>query len=108
MTQINLTHAAFARAMSDVDVGAERLRRDRYAIDRRVTGYLGSGWTGVAADSFVEAWEEWKVAAGEVLEGLRAMGQLLDAAHRDFVQTDEASQAALDQLAARLVDRLEG
>ena len=108
MNQINLTHAAFAKARSDVDRAAERLQRDRDTIDQRVSAYLGAGWTGVAADSFVEAWDDWKVAAGDVLEGLRAMELLLEATHRDFVETDDASQQNLDQLSARLVDRLGG
>lgn len=106
MGQINLTHAAFAKAKSDVQAGAERLHRDRENIDLRVSGFLGSGWTGDAADSFVDAWDDWKAAAGDVLQGLRSMGELLDAAHRDFVQADDASQVNLDQIAARLIDRL--
>ena len=108
MSQINLTHDAFAKAKADVAHGVERLQRDRSTIDQRVSGFLGRGWTGVAADSFVEGWGEWKDAAGEVLEGLRAMGELLDAAHHDFIAADDSSQQSLDQLSARLVDRLGG
>lgn len=106
MDQINLTHAAFAKAKSDVQAGAERLHKDRDSIDQRVTGFLGSGWTGEAADSFVDAWDDWKAAAGDVLQGLNAMRELLDATHRDFVESDEFSQRSLDQLSARLIDRL--
>lgn len=106
MTQINLTHAAFAKAKSDVQVGAERLQKDRDTIDQRVTGFLGSGWTGSAADSFVTAWGDWKAAADDVLQGLTSMGELLDAAHRDFVQSDDSSQQALDRVSARLVERM--
>jgi hypothetical protein len=87
MSEINLTHAAFSTAIADVAEGSDRLRRDRDRIDLRVRGFLGRGWTGVAADSFVE-------------------GVLLEAAHRDFVATDEASQQALDSISARIVDRL--
>jgi len=106
MGQVALTHAAFAKATSDVQVGAERLQRDRDTADRRVTQFIGSGWTGEAAESFVEAWGDWKVAAGDVLDGLTAMGELLDAAHRDFVASDEASQGQLDRVSARLIERL--
>lgn len=106
MSQIDLTHAAFARAQHDVATGCDRLKTDRDAIDQRVSGFLGAGWTGVAADSFVEAWDEWKLAATDVLDGLTAMGQLLDAAHRDFVAADDLSQQSLDQISARIVDRL--
>lgn len=106
MSQINLTHAAFAKVRSDVQVGAERLTSSRDSIDHRVSGFLGSGWTGEAADSFVEGWSDWKSAAGEILDGLSAMGELLDAAHRDFVAADESSQRSLDAISARLIDRL--
>ncbi len=106
MTTVALIHEAFSKGIADVRVGAERLRRDRDSIDTRVGGFLGAGWTGVAADSFVDAWEEWKAGATDVLEGLTAMGDLLEAAHRDFVASDEESQQNLDRIAARIVDRL--
>jgi WXG100 family type VII secretion target len=103
---VELIHEAFRTAISDVATGAETLVSARDAADARVGGFLRSGWTGVAADSFVDAWDEWKVAAGDVLDGLVAMQQLLDAAHRDFVQADEGSQQALDSISARIVERL--
>lgn len=108
MNQINLTHAAFAKAKSDVAEGAGQLQRDRDSIDGRVSGFLGSGWTGIAADSFVEAWGDWKDAAGDVHRGLVSMGELLDVAHKDFISADDSSQQALDQVSARLIDRLGG
>ena len=106
MEQVNVTHAAFTGAIRDVRDAASRLRRDRDRINDRVSGYLGSGWTGIAADSFVEAWAEWKAGATDVLEGLVAMGELLDATHKDFIQQDDASEEAMNQVAARIVDRL--
>ena len=106
MDQVNVMHGAFAQAISDVQEAAGRLHHDRDRIDDRVSGYLGSGWTGIAADSFIEAWAEWKVGATDVLEGLVAMGELLEATHKDFLQQDEASEQAMNRIAARIVDRL--
>lgn len=103
---VELIHVAFRTAIHDVGTGAETLTDARSIADTRVGGFLRSGWTGVAADSFVDAWEEWKVAAGDVLDGLVAMQELLDAAHRDFIQADDASQQALDSISARIVERL--
>ena len=103
---VEVIHEAFRAAISDVGNGVETLSEARDAADARVTGFLRAGWTGVAADSYVDAWDEWKVAAGDVLDGLVAMQQLLDAAHRDFVQADDASQQALDSISARIVERL--
>ncbi|WP_426245473.1 WXG100 family type VII secretion target [Nocardioides sp. LHG3406-4] len=105
---INVIHQAFTQAKADVAEGAGRLKSDRDRIDTRVSGFLGSGWTGVAADSFVDAWGDWKVAATDVLDGLVAMGELLEAAHKDYIDADDTSQQQLDQLSARLIDRLGG
>lgn len=106
MEQINVTHAAFAEAIRDVRDAASRLHSDRDRIDDRVSSYLGSGWTGIAADSFVEAWADWKTGATDVLEGLVAMGELLDATQKDFIQQDDASEQAMNQIAGRIIDRL--
>ena len=103
---VELQHEAFRRGIDDVRKATDRLDHDEHSIDLRVSGFLQSGWTGVAADSFVTAWDEWKKAADDVRDGLEAMGQLLDATHRDLTAQDEGSQAALDAVSARIVDRL--
>lgn len=103
---IELIHQAFNKGKSDVREAAGRLTKDRDDIDRRVSGYLGQGWTGIAADSFVDAWDDWKLAATDVLEGLVAMGELMQAAHTDFIEQDDASQQKLDAISARIIDRL--
>ncbi|MFC7492697.1 MULTISPECIES: WXG100 family type VII secretion target [unclassified Nocardioides] len=103
---VQVIHDAFNRGVHDVVAATTRLDADEKEIDGRVRGFLEAGWTGVAAESFVEAWDEWKAAADDVRQGLEAMGQLLDAAQRDFVQQDDASQQALDQISQRIVDRL--
>lgn len=63
---IDMNHEAMRAATIDVHTASERLASERSRADRRVTGLLGSGWTGVAADSFLDAWEDWKVAAEQV------------------------------------------
>ena len=97
---------AFDKGLDDVRSASDRLTTDRGAIDRRVRGFLGHGWTGVAAESFVGAWEDWVTAAVDVQEGLVAMSELLVAARHDFVAQDEASQQALDAISARIIERL--
>ena len=69
-------------------------------------GFLGSGWTGVAADSFVDGWDDWVAAAADVEEGLVAMSELLVAARNGFVAQDQASQQTLDAISARIIERL--
>lgn len=102
----SLIHAAFNQAKVDVRDGAARLHKDRDDVDRRVSAYLGSGWTGVAADSFVDAWDDWKLAATDVLDGLVAMAELLDAAHADYIAQEDGSQRKLDQISSRIIERL--
>lgn len=103
---VRVIHEAFRTAIRDVGTGVETLQSARDTADARVGGFLRSGWTGVAADSFGDAWDEWKLAAGDVLDGLEAMQQLLDAAHRDFTRADDSSQLALDSISARIIERL--
>lgn len=103
---INLTFQSFEKGIDDVRRGADRLSADKSRIDQRVRGFLQSGWTGVAADSFVDAWDEWKTAADDVHEALVAMGELLVVTRDDFVQQDDASQRRSDAVAARILDRL--
>ncbi len=103
---VQIIHEAFTRGVDDVVAAADRLERDRSRIDERVSGFLAAGWSGVAAEAFLEAWEEWKVAATDVREGLDAMAQLLEAAHRDLVDQDVASQQSLDTISAQIIERL--
>lgn len=103
---INLEHVAMRQAKSDVAAASSRLAEGRRTADRRVSAFLGTGWQGVAADSFIDAWSDWTLAADRVKEGLDAMGLLLDAAHRDMIAQDDASQEALDRISARIADRL--
>jgi WXG100 family type VII secretion target len=103
---LKLIHDAFQQALHDVQVGAGDLHTHRDHVDLQVRGFLEAGWTGPAAESFSAAWDDWTAGASDVLDGLVAMGQLLDAAYADYVAQDEASQARLDRVAAKLVERL--
>ncbi len=103
---INLVHQAMRKAQADVGAASARLADRRARADRRFTGFLGSGWTGVAADSFVDAWDDWTQAADRVQAGLDAMRQLLDVVEVDLTARDEAAQVALDRISGRILDRL--
>lgn len=103
---IQLIDAAFRQGINDVDTAAKALKTDRDRIDKIITGYVQKGWTGVAADSYLEAWEDWRDGADIVLDGLTTMGELLQAAHVDFTRQDAKSQAELDALSALIVARL--
>lgn len=103
---INVSHQAMQTARGDVVEAARRLAAGRATADRRMRSLLSGGWTGVAADSVHEAWEDWLTAADQVKEGLDAMEALIAAFHRDLVQQDDRSQQALDHISQRIIDRL--
>ena len=103
---IQVIHIAFRTAIHDVRAGAGQLRAALDRVDREVDGFLDTGWSGAAAVSFDQGWDAWRVAAQDVLDGLVAMGQLLEAAQQDFMVADVASQTRLDKIAHRIVERL--
>ena len=103
---MQLDNAAFDRARNDVREAAATLRTDRSDADQRMAGVLGSSWVGAAADAMAEAWQDWLAAATDVEEGLAAMAQLLDAVQADWNRQDDESQRSLDQISAKIVDRL--
>lgn len=105
---IDVVHEALNKAKADVRAAASELRTTRSSIDRRINGFLGDGWTGVAAESFVPAWNDWLDGAVDLEEGLVATAELLDAFHRDIRQQDEGSQRRLDTISSRIIDRLGG
>lgn len=100
---INLTLQSFDKGIDDVRNGADRLNTDKARIDQVVRGFLQSGWTGVAAESFMDAWDEWKTAADDVHQALTSMGELLLVTRDDFIQQDDASQQRSDATAARIL-----
>jgi WXG100 family type VII secretion target len=103
---IQVIDAAFNQAIADVRAAADELRQSRRQADRRISGFLGVGWRGQAAESFVTPWGDWVDGARRAEAGLVAMAELLAATRRDFRQEDQASQRALDAISARIIDRL--
>ena len=103
---IEVEDAAFDRGRGDVREAAHRLRTARDKADHRVTGFVGAGWRGVAADAFLVAWDAWRGAATDVEQGLVAMAQLMDVVQCDLHAQDASSQVNLDAVAGRIVERL--
>ncbi len=99
---VSLEHPAFRAAVADVAAAADRLRTDRDRVTRQVDVLLDGGWSGVAAAAYAESWTDWCAGAERVLDGLVAMGRLVDAVHADLTERDLGAHAALDRLTARL------
>jgi len=103
---LELDHQIFDAAVADVRTGADTFHGARQRVSREVDALLDGDWTGVAADSFADGWADWRAAAADVLDGLVAIGQLLDATHADLAGRDVDSQAALDRVARQISARL--
>lgn len=103
---LQVIHPAFTRAVADVRDAADELALTRRSVDRRISGFLGVGWRGDAAESFVAPWGAWVLGATEAERGLAALAELLAATQRDIRREDEESHRALDAVAARIIERL--
>ena len=103
---IDLDHDDFTTTVAGVRTAADRLGERRDRVCREVDALLAGAWHGAAADSFAEAWTDWRLAAQRVLDGLVAMGTMLDAVHRDLSDRDEQAHLRLHAVAARVVARL--
>lgn len=103
---IDLSHESMRRAMGDLDRASHELADMRRSAEGSVDGFLQSGWTGVAAQAFSEAWEDWKASAVQVQDGLSAMSDLVKAVHVDFLHQDKQSQQELDAISRHVIERL--
>jgi WXG100 family type VII secretion target len=103
---IAVDHAAFQATIRDARDAAIELQNLRDRATGQVDTFLHGGWTGLAADSFADAWSDWRRAGDDVLTGLATTGDLLDAAHRDLTARDLSAHAALDRVGERLHARL--
>jgi WXG100 family type VII secretion target len=106
MTGFDAELAALEEAAHDVRRAAARLRSDRDEVDHTVRGFLGAGWTGRAAESFSDAWLDWRRGAADVLDGLDAMAALLAATRTTYSDVDSSAQGHLHRIAGHLVERL--
>jgi WXG100 family type VII secretion target len=95
-------------ASNDLRDAAGALRTERQAVARQFRACAGGDWTGAAATSFLEYFEQWDAGLTDVEEGLAAMAELVDATRRDFLSTEDTVTGSLNMVAARLVDRLGG
>ena len=103
---IDLDHDDFNATVAGVRTAADHFAVRRDHVCREVDALLAGAWRGAAADSFAEAWADWRLAAQRVVDGLVAMGSLLDAVHRDLSDRDEQAHVRLDAVAARVAERL--
>ena len=103
---IAVDHAAFQAAIRDARDAAIELEHLRDQAARQVDTFLQGGWTGLAADSFADAWSDWRRAASSRSPMVASPVSTSSAAHRDLTASDLYAHAALDRVSERLHARL--
>jgi WXG100 family type VII secretion target len=99
---MSMDHGALAQAIAEVRATADDLDRGRTTLHRSFGSFLGGGWTGRAAESFVDGWEDWSEGVGSVLDALAGIADLLEQHGRDVQAQDLGASWAVGDLHSRL------
>lgn len=93
---------ALAHARTQVAQVAEELAAERARLQDSVGGFLGSGWTGAAAEDYARGWQEWEKGAEDVMTALSTMGDLLAQTRAAYVASDGEAAERQARFQARL------
>lgn len=72
------------------------VRTEMRMLQSEMDALLGAGWQGGAANGFAQCWTDWLHGAGEVLDALHDMGQLLTDTGTNYKVTDIGSADGID------------
>ena len=92
---LGVTPGQLRRVSGDISASADELVQGLQNLDADVSGFVGSGWTGLSSGSFAQSFWRWHEGAMEVHAGLAEMADLLRAAADGYQRQDETSAAAL-------------
>ena len=104
--EFSLDPAVMARAQDVIARTATDLVAERRTLDRSVSGLLGPGWSGAAAEEYHQAWQEWCQGADEVLAALHSMSEVMGQTRAAYLASDDHSVSATAPISARLQERL--
>lgn len=96
---ITVDNPAFRAALAELDRAADRLHIARRRAGQQVDGLLDGDWSGLAAEAFGEGWAAWCSGSQEVLDGLAALGRLVEAVRLDLMQQDAGTQVRMARIA---------
>ena len=99
---MSMEYPALAQAIAEVRATAEDLDRGRTTLHRSFGSFLGGGWTGQAAESFVGGWDDWSEGVATVLDALRSISDLLEQHGTDLRTQDVGSALSTSHLHTRL------
>jgi WXG100 family type VII secretion target len=97
-----MDYPALAQAVAEVRTTAEELDQGRTTLHQSFGAFLGGGWTGLAAESFVEGWDDWSEGVASVLDALGSIATLLEDHGRDLHGSDDAAEWSMTNLHTRL------
>lgn len=103
---VQLVHPDLLAAVAELRDVADTLDARRRRTELAVDVLLDGGWSGRAADAFLEGWEEWRAGAAQVLEALATMAELIGRSHAEQVTQDEVAADGLRSLAGALLARV--
>lgn len=107
-TTVALSHPDLTQAVVGLRRAADQLERRRATTEHQVDVLLDGGWSGAAAASYREGWEDWRTGCAEVIGALSTMADLVDTARADLDAADVSSRDAHGAVSARLAERLTG
>lgn len=96
MSELRVTDSQLISVAGDLRAVAQETRSRLSGLDGRLSGLLGSEWTGQAGSAFGDVWKRWHEGADKLLQGLDRMADLLDEAAHGYQQTDTSGGAAID------------
>ena len=100
--EIRLGDDALTEAVAGVRRALDGVDATRRRAADRVELLLDGGWSGSAASSFADAWQDWLGGAAVVSRGLVDVGVALATIDRDLRGTDLTAADRASTLAERL------
>lgn len=102
MGQFDVYLSSIGKARGEVTAIAGELVGQKQQLAASLDTFLGSDWSGAAADSFRLAFSDWGEGADQVLEGLQATSRLLEQSRSLYEANDEAVHSDFGRLRDRL------
>ncbi|HEX6151108.1 WXG100 family type VII secretion target [Nocardioides sp.] len=92
---LRLGYDAFAVARSQVRDAVAALQETTSQSRRQVERLMDGGWSGAAADSFDNAWQDWLTGAARVRGALEDIEAALISTERDLTARDDDAEQQL-------------
>ena len=99
---LELDPVAFGRAQDQLSNVYDDLVAEQRALERTMSTLFSDGWTGVAADEFVDGWADWRTGCNDVLDGLVRMNQAMTTVSIGLHLSDTHNHDAIDRVRSRL------